>query len=78
MTYFTSWEEFSKSAERLYLNDPMKCRFVTSYRHTDGKLMVKITDDKVCLQYRSEHAQDVKKLEKLTSHLMRHMASKEK
>ena len=31
-----------------------------------------------CLQYRTEHAQDVKKLEKLTSQLMRHMASKEK
>jgi len=73
-----SWEEFSKSAEKLYLNDPMKCRFVTKYRHCDGKLEIKITDDRVVLQYRTEHTQDVKKLEKLTSHLMRHMASKEK
>ena len=31
-----------------------------------------------CFQYRTEHAQDVKKLEKLTNQLMRHMASKEK
>ena len=31
-----------------------------------------------CLQYRTEHNQDVKKLEKLTNQLMRHMASKEK
>lgn len=30
-----------------------------------------------CLQYATEHTQDVKKLEKLTSQLMRHMASKE-
>jgi len=24
MTFLTSWDEFSKAAERLYLNDPMK------------------------------------------------------
>lgn len=30
-----------------------------------------------CLQFRTEHAQDVKKVEKLVSQLMRHMASKE-
>ena len=30
-----------------------------------------------CFQYKTEHAQDVKKFEKLTSQLMRHMASKE-
>ncbi|XP_033734190.1 signal recognition particle 9 kDa protein-like [Argopecten irradians] len=78
MTFMTSWEEFSKAAERLYLNDPSKCRYTIKYRHCDGKVNVKVTDDTVCLQYRTEHAQDVKKLEKLTSLLMRHMASKEK
>ncbi|XP_064600490.1 signal recognition particle 9 kDa protein-like [Liolophura sinensis] len=77
MTYLTSWEEFARAAERLYLADPMKCRLVMKYRHGEGQLNVKITDDQVCLQYRTEHAQDVKKLEKLTSQLMRHMASKE-
>lgn len=30
-----------------------------------------------CLQFRTEHAQDVKKVEKLVSQLMRHMVSKE-
>lgn len=78
MTYLTSWEDFAKAAERLYLADPMKVRFIMKYRHCDGKLVVKITDDQVCLQYLTEHAQDVKKIEKLTSLLMRHMASKEK
>jgi len=24
MTYFTSWEDFAKAAEMLYVNDPMK------------------------------------------------------
>lgn len=30
-----------------------------------------------CLLYRTEHAQDVKKIEKFTGLLMRHMASKD-
>lgn len=77
MTYLTNWEEFAKSAEKLYLADPMKVRFVIKYRHCDGKLCLKVSDNQVCLQYRTEHAQDVKKIEKLTSLLMRHMASKE-
>ena len=77
MTYINNWDEFCKAAERLYLQDPSKCRFTTKYRHCDGQLIVKVTDDQVCVQYKSEHAQDVKKLEKLSSLLMRHMASKE-
>ncbi|XP_074654096.1 signal recognition particle 9 kDa protein-like [Tubulanus polymorphus] len=77
MTYITSWEEFAKAAERLYLADPTKARFSMKYRHCDGKLTVKLTDNHVCLMYRTEHAQDVKKLERFTSHLMRHMSSKE-
>ncbi|KAK2184311.1 hypothetical protein NP493_270g00040 [Ridgeia piscesae] len=76
MTYINSWEEFAKAAEKLYLADPAKCRFVMKYRHCGGQLVIKMTDDRVCLQYQTEHAQDIKKLEKLTSQLMRHMASK--
>lgn len=37
MTYLTSWEEFAKAAERLYLNDPQKVTFTSmqcSFRTT--------------------------------------------
>ncbi|GFQ90860.1 signal recognition particle 9 kDa protein [Trichonephila clavipes] len=78
MPYCSTWEEFAKAAERLYINDPMKVRFTLKYRHCDGKLIIKITDNITCLMYMTEHTQDVKKVEKLTSQLMRHMASKEK
>uniref|UniRef100_A0A915L853 Signal recognition particle 9 kDa protein n=1 Tax=Romanomermis culicivorax TaxID=13658 RepID=A0A915L853_ROMCU len=77
MTYFTSWEEFAKAVEKLYGASPDKCRFVTKYRHKDGKLVLKMTDDTVCLQYTTDQAQDVKKMEKLTSNLMRHMVTKD-
>ncbi|KAL5463338.1 hypothetical protein EMCRGX_G032230 [Ephydatia muelleri] len=73
MTYMKTWEEFAKAAEKLYSQDPWKVRFVVKYRHCDGTLVLKMTDDK---QYRTDQHQDVKKLEKLNGVLMRHMISK--
>lgn len=77
MTFFNSWEEFAKAVDKLYGASPDRCRFVVKYRHKDGQLVIKMTDDVVCLQYSTDQAQDVKKLEKLTSNLMRHMVTKE-
>ena len=70
-------EEFEAAAERLYLQDPMKVRFTTKYDHSKGCLVLKMTDNAVCLQYKTEVAQDIKKCEKFVNNLMRHMASKE-
>ncbi|THD22764.1 Signal recognition particle 9 kDa protein [Fasciola hepatica] len=89
MTNFSSFEEFSKAAEVLYLVDPMKvisvclfyllqCRVCTKYRHIDKKLSIKVTDNQIVLKYVTDLAQDVKKIEKFTTLIMRHMASKEK
>ena len=77
MTFLESWEEFEKAAERLYLQDPMKVRYTTKYDHSNGCMILKMTDDVVCLQFKSEAAQDVKKMDKFVNNLMRHMASKE-
>ena len=77
MTFLESWEEFEKAAERLYLQDPMKVRYTTKYDHAAGSLVLKMTDNVVCLQYKTDAAQDIKKCEKFVNNLMRHMASKE-
>ena len=77
MTFLETWEEFEKAAERLYLQDPMKVRYSTKYNHSQGCMVMKMTDDVVCLQFKSEAAQDVKKMDKFVNNLMRHMASKE-
>uniref|UniRef100_A0A8C8YYZ3 Signal recognition particle 9 n=1 Tax=Prolemur simus TaxID=1328070 RepID=A0A8C8YYZ3_PROSS len=47
MPQFQTWEEFSRAAEKLYLADPMKARVVLKYRHSDGSLCIKVTDDLV-------------------------------
>nr|CAD7456868.1 unnamed protein product [Timema tahoe] len=52
-------------------------RYTMKYVHKDGSLTLKLTDDVVCLQYKTEILQDLKKVDKLVNNLMRHMASKE-
>ncbi|EDV20271.1 Signal recognition particle 9 kDa protein [Trichoplax sp. H2] len=76
MTYLDTWEEFAAASESLYQSDAVNFRFVWKYRHSDGKLIAKATNNKVCLKYRTDQIQDVKKLEKLSSTLMRLMVSK--
>uniref|UniRef100_A0A8C0I731 SRP9 domain-containing protein n=1 Tax=Balaenoptera musculus TaxID=9771 RepID=A0A8C0I731_BALMU len=49
MPQYQTCEEFSRAAEKLYLADPMKARVVLKYRHSDGSLYIKVTDDLVCL-----------------------------
>jgi len=77
MTFLTTWEDFEKAAERLYLQDPMKARYVIQYDHNEGCLKMKMTDDVVCIQYKTDAAQDMRRMEKFANNLMRHMASKE-
>ncbi|TGZ49490.1 Signal recognition particle 9 kDa protein [Temnothorax longispinosus] len=102
MTYLSSWEEFERGAERLYLQDPINVRFykiiivfslsslapftlsihpatryTMKYCHSKGVLCLKLTDNRRCLQYKTEIAQDLKKMEKFIGNLMRHMASKD-
>jgi len=43
--YIENWESFFQQAVALYQNNPLKTRFVTKYRHCDGKLTLKVTDD---------------------------------
>uniref|UniRef100_A0A7N0RAD8 SRP9 domain-containing protein n=1 Tax=Kalanchoe fedtschenkoi TaxID=63787 RepID=A0A7N0RAD8_KALFE len=42
----------------------MQTRYQTKYRRCDGKLVLKVTDNKECLKYKTNQAQDLKKLEK--------------
>eukprot|EP00850_Spirogloea_muscicola_P004428 SM000019S04972 [mRNA] locus=s19:384192:384848:+ [translate_table: standard] len=37
------------------------------YRHCQGQLVLKVTDDNVCLKYKTDQAQDARKMEKLNN-----------
>jgi len=47
------------------------------YRHCDGEFVLKVTDDVLCLKYKTDQAVDVKKLEKLNNLFLGLMTSKE-
>jgi hypothetical protein len=44
--YLESVESFVQQAQDLYKADPLRCRYTMKYRHCDGKLVIKITDNK--------------------------------
>uniref|UniRef100_A0A8C6G5L1 Signal recognition particle 9 kDa protein n=1 Tax=Mus spicilegus TaxID=10103 RepID=A0A8C6G5L1_MUSSI len=44
MLQFQTWEDFSRGAEKHYLEDPIKIQVALKYRHVDGNLCIKVTD----------------------------------
>mmetsp|Transcript_12397 Transcript_12397/g.29725 ORF Transcript_12397/g.29725 Transcript_12397/m.29725 type:complete len:118 (-) Transcript_12397:132-485(-) len=75
MVYIESLENFMQAAQELFVNAPERTRYVIKYRHVDAKLVVKVTDDKVCLKYKTDQAQDAKKVAKLNAFFLNIMAS---
>ncbi|XP_050363181.1 signal recognition particle 9 kDa protein [Argentina anserina] len=67
MVYITSWDEFVDRSVQLFRADPDSTRYVMKYRHCDGKLVLKVTDNKECLKFKTDQAQDAKKMEKLNN-----------
>ncbi|KAI8052894.1 signal recognition particle, SRP9/SRP14 subunit [Syncephalis plumigaleata] len=75
MAIITNWDEFQRAALDLGKVAPSRTRFVTKYRHCDGTLELKVTDDHTCLQYRTNHSTDLKRWERLTRGLMYSMSN---
>ncbi|XP_078160351.1 signal recognition particle, SRP9/SRP14 subunit [Carex rostrata] len=67
MVYIESWDEFVERTVQLFRADPHSTRYVTKYRHCDGKLVLKVTDNRECLKFKTDQAQDAKKMEKLNN-----------
>ncbi|CAN6276422.1 unnamed protein product, partial [Urochloa humidicola] len=67
MVYLDSWDDFVERSVQLFRADPSATRYVTKYRHCDGKLVLKVTDDRECLKFKTDQAQDAKKMEKLNN-----------
>ncbi|KAG6438252.1 hypothetical protein SASPL_103189 [Salvia splendens] len=46
MVYIESWDDFVEKSVQLFRSDPEKTRYAMKYRHCDGKLVLKVTDDR--------------------------------
>mmetsp|Transcript_7800 Transcript_7800/g.28824 ORF Transcript_7800/g.28824 Transcript_7800/m.28824 type:complete len:103 (+) Transcript_7800:275-583(+) len=73
--YLATWAEFAERAEALWRGAPERARYCIKYRHADGKLVLKCTDDRVCYKFATDQQQDLKKFEKLTTKMMVLMAN---
>ncbi|CAM8927499.1 unnamed protein product [Rhodiola kirilowii] len=67
MVYVETWDDFLERSVQLFRADPEATRYQMKYRHCDGKLVAKVTDNKECIKYKTDQAQDLKKLEKLNN-----------
>ncbi|CAO3572063.1 unnamed protein product [Mortierella alpina] len=73
MVNIHQWDEFQKAAEELYSLSPSRTRYVAKYRHVEGKLVLKVTNDRTCLKYKTDQMQDLNKFERLNRSLMAKM-----
>lgn len=71
MPFVTNWDEFNDRTSALYQNDPVRFRITMKYRHNDGKLVLKVTDDKKVYQYLVEQPKEVKNVDRFLSTYMR-------
>ncbi|KAH6797931.1 Signal recognition particle [Perilla frutescens var. hirtella] len=75
MVYIVSWDDFLEKSLQLFRSNPQKTRYVMKYRNCDGKLVMKVTDDKECIKFKTDQAQDAKKMEKLNNMFFALMAN---
>ncbi|KAI7980436.1 Signal recognition particle 9 kDa protein [Camellia lanceoleosa] len=64
MIYITSWDDFVERSVQLYHASPEFTRYVMKYIHCDGKLVLKVTDNR---EFKTDQAQEAKKVEKLNN-----------
>ena len=77
MPYIDSLETFVAEAEKLYVEHPEHTRYVAKYRHVDGKLELKVTNDRVCLKFATDQQQDLKRIDKLNTLFLSYMCGKD-
>ncbi|KAL3517649.1 hypothetical protein ACH5RR_020238 [Cinchona calisaya] len=51
MVYLTSWDDFVEKSVQLFRADSETTRYVFKYRHCNGKLVLKVTDNKEVLHF---------------------------
>ncbi|CAG8466924.1 4641_t:CDS:2 [Cetraspora pellucida] len=76
MVYINDWNEYQQAVEQLYLDSPKETRYVTSWKHSQGKLVLKVTDNFKAFKYKTDQATDLKKFERLNRSMMLKMQNR--
>mmetsp|Transcript_17329 Transcript_17329/g.30937 ORF Transcript_17329/g.30937 Transcript_17329/m.30937 type:complete len:113 (-) Transcript_17329:243-581(-) len=67
MGYVRQWDDFAEAAQQLFREHPNTVRYSVKYRHCDGKLLLKVTNNQQCLLYKTDQVQELKKVERLNN-----------
>ncbi|GFP99582.1 signal recognition particle 9 kDa protein [Phtheirospermum japonicum] len=67
MVYIATWDHFLNNQSNFFIQSEEKTRYVMKYRHCQSKLVFKVTDNKECIKFKTDQAQDARKMEKLNN-----------
>jgi signal recognition particle subunit SRP9 len=70
-----NFDEFLAKSEQLYLSAPDRTRYTFKYRNSDREVVLKVTDDRLCLQYKTSLQSEVKYVERLNELFFRLMSA---
>ncbi|KAH6907298.1 signal recognition particle, SRP9/SRP14 subunit [Coprinopsis sp. MPI-PUGE-AT-0042] len=78
MVYIHSWQEFQDAAEALYTKSPNQARYCVKWKSSEGKLVLKITDDVTCLKFKTYSSIFLNRFESLNLSLIEKMQNRQR
>ncbi|KAF5329279.1 hypothetical protein D9619_009356 [Psilocybe cf. subviscida] len=78
MVYIHSWQEFQDAAESLYTKSPNDTRYCVKWKSSEGKLVLKITDNTTCLKFKTNSSIFLNRFELLNLTLMQKMQNQKR
>ncbi|KAG5638835.1 hypothetical protein H0H81_009606 [Sphagnurus paluster] len=76
MVYIHSWQEFQDAAEALYDRAPNTARYCVKWKSSEGKLVLKITDNTNCIKFKTYSSIFLNRFEALNLSLMQKMQNR--
>jgi signal recognition particle subunit SRP9 len=77
MVYIADWQAYQEAAEALYQKSPHNARYCVKWRSSEGKLVLKITDDTTCLKFKTYSSIFLNRFEALNLSLMQKMQNRQ-
>ncbi|KAE9392777.1 signal recognition particle, SRP9/SRP14 subunit [Gymnopus androsaceus JB14] len=76
MVYINSWQEYQDAAEALYKKSPNNTRYCIKWKSSEGKLVLKITDNVSCIKFKTYSSIFLNRFEALNLSLMEKMQNR--
>ncbi|KAK0186970.1 signal recognition particle, SRP9/SRP14 subunit [Armillaria mellea] len=77
MVYIQSWQEYQDAAEALYTKSPRNTRYCVKWKASEGKLVLKITDNTSCIKFKTYSSIFLNRFEALNLSLMEKMQNRQ-